>query len=74
MSAIFSISDSLGCENGGYALPPLTETVDFLERILLWPPPVRQAAIGLWQRETGLTLSECWDVAALLIEAGEVAA
>lgn len=69
----FSISHHNSYGDGRYALPQLTETAELIERILLWPPPTRTAAIGLWQRETGLTLSECWDVAGLLID-GEVAA
>lgn len=73
MNANFSISDSSSRNDFGYHFLATTETAELVEKILLWPPPVRRAAIGLWLRETGLTLSEFWDIAGLLIEAGEVA-
>lgn len=57
----------------GYTLPSLSDSLELVERCACWVPPTQHFAIGLWWNETGLTRSEFWDIAGLLIEAGEVA-
>ena len=67
LSNDFSISDSSSRSDFGYYLPATTEAAELAEKVLLWPPPIRRAAIGLWCGEVGLHPSEFWDIAGALL-------
>lgn len=70
-SVVFSIDekdqDKTSRNDFGYCLPATTEAAELAEKILLWPPAIRKAAIGFWCSEVGLHPSEFWDIAAALL-------
>jgi hypothetical protein len=72
VSASFSLPENFNNAKRSQSDLAPSEIADFIERVLLWPPPERRVAISLVEAELGLHPGELWDVAALLL-AGEVA-
>jgi hypothetical protein len=71
-SSTHSKSSKFHCETEA-SLPPLTPTLEAIAAFSGWPPDTRRAAIGLYCGEVGLHPAEFWYVAAVYLQAQEVA-